>query len=247
MIRYGLIGFPLTHSFSKRYFTDRFEREGLTDQFRYEVFEIESANQMLSLFQQDPQLKGLNVTIPHKLAVIPLLDGLDTSAERVGAVNVIQRTSDDRLIGHNSDFYGFQKSLHQAQQDRMLTKALILGYGGAAKAIEVALEEDNVEVYRVSRQAGADRISYEEANALLPEVDLVVNCTPLGTYPHIETYPPIDYSKLSAKHLLFDLVYNPTETEFLKRGKAQGAAIQNGYDMLVFQAERSWEIWQNTL
>lgn len=245
MIRYGLIGYPLTHSFSKRYFTTRFEELGISDQFQYEIYEIESPDQMRTLFQQDPDLRGLNVTIPHKLGVMPLLDDLDESAKRVGAVNVIKRTDQDQLIGFNSDWYGFQTSLRQASQGKALSKALILGYGGAAKAIEVALEDEGIHVYRVSRQDGADRISYDQANVLLPEIQLIVNCTPLGTYPNVTTYPPIDYSKLNSQHLLFDLVYNPEETEFLKRGKAQGATIQNGYDMLVYQAERSWDIWQN--
>lgn len=247
MRRYGLIGFPLTHSFSKRFFTEKFEAEGLSDQFSYDVYEIESVDQMPMLFNQDPSLQGLNVTIPHKVAILPLLNDLDHSAERVGAVNVVKRTSDNQLIGFNSDYFGFQKSLQQALGDKKPSQAMILGYGGAAKAIEAVLEDEGIEVLRVSRQEGSDRMSYEKANQSIQQTELIINCTPLGTYPNIEAYPPIDYSLIGANHLLFDLVYNPAMTQFLARGQAQGAAIQNGYDMLVYQAERSWDIWQSNL
>lgn len=245
MIQFGLIGYPLTHSFSKRYFTERFENEGLQDQYAYDVYEIESAEKMRDLFQTNAALQGLNVTIPHKQAVLPLLDGLDISAERVGAVNVIKRTKDNQLIGYNSDYYGFDKSLREVQGDRNLKRALILGYGGAAKAIEAVLEDAGVEVIRVSRQAGEGRLTYAEANGHLTSTDLIVNCTPLGTYPAIDTYPPLDYSQIGPRHIVFDLVYNPAETQFIKFGLAQGATVQNGYAMLVYQAERSWEIWQS--
>lgn len=247
MKRFGLIGYPLTHSFSKRYFTERFEQAGWQDRYAYDLYEIKTAEEMPRLFQQDPDLVGLNVTIPHKVAVLPFLDQLDASAERVGAVNVIKRLEDHRLVGYNSDYYGFQKSLQEALAGRSLQRALILGYGGAAKAIEAVLEDAGVEVLRVSRQAAPNRITYEESSAYLPSSDLIVNCTPLGTYPNVDTYPPIDYALLGKQHLLFDLVYNPPQTQFLKLGQAQGAATQNGHAMLVYQAERSWEIWQSNL
>ncbi|UBM58119.1 shikimate dehydrogenase [Marinilongibacter aquaticus] len=245
---YGLIGFPLTHSFSKKFFTEKFEKEGTSDQFKYELFEMENPKNFPDLFEKNPDLKGINITIPHKQNVFDYLDGLDQSAKLVGAVNVVKRLENDKLIGFNSDFYGFQRSLKESMGLEKIKdlKALVLGgKGGAAKAIVAALEDLGVSVQLVSRKAQDGLIDYAESRNLLPTHHLIVNCTPLGTYPKTEACPDIDYTLLTPNHFLFDLVYNPAETLFMKKGLEKGAQVKNGYDMLVYQAEKSWEIWQN--
>ncbi|WP_341228262.1 shikimate dehydrogenase [uncultured Arcticibacterium sp.] len=244
---FGLIGFPLTHSFSKKYFTDKFKELGISDKFEYDLFEIEKATEFPSLFEANPNLKGINITIPHKQSVFQYLDALDKSAEKVGAVNVVKKTDDGKFIGYNSDYYGFQRSLLEflgtGYQVENL-KALILGYGGAARAVVAALEDLGVAVQLVSRKSSDKAIDYAESKNYLESHKLIVNCSPLGTYPKTDQCPDIDYNQLNSSHFLFDLVYNPAETLFLKKGKDNGAQIKNGYDMLVYQAEKSWEIWQ---
>lgn len=244
MKRFGLIGFPLSHSFSKKYFTEFFEKEGLAITHSYDLFELEDGHSFPELFQSYPDLVGLNVTIPHKKVVMQHLQDLDHSAKRVGAVNVIKFTSKG-LIGYNSDYYGFKKSLLEFLGTRTVSNAMILGYGGAALAVQAVLEDLGIFVSIVSRREEDNFISYEEANTLLPLHHLVINCTPLGTYPNVDAAPNLDYTVLTDKHLLFDLVYNPAVSLFLKNGKKQGAGIQNGYNMLVYQAEKSWEIWNS--
>ncbi len=245
---FGLIGFPLTHSFSKKYFTEKFKDLGLSETHEYELFEMEDSTHFLQLFKENPDLDGVNITIPHKQNVFDYLDDLDYSAKNVGAVNVVKKEG-NRLIGYNSDFYGFQRSLTEFVGTSRLSeikKALILGNGGAAKAILAALRDLDIEVQLVSRKKSDLAVDYKESDDLIDSHQLIINCTPLGTYPKEDTFPPINYSKLNSNHFLFDLVYNPSETLFLSKGKEQGASIKNGYDMLVYQAEKSWEIWNET-
>jgi shikimate dehydrogenase len=243
---FGLIGFPLTHSFSKKYFSEKFLREGISDA-SYELFEMEAAAGFPALFAEYPNLGGINVTIPHKKAVIPLLNKLDQSASRVGAVNVIRKERDGQLTGFNSDYIGFLRSLQSWAGDAIVgAKALVLGTGGAASAIKVALEDLKIEFVQVSRSAGNGVITYGDLKnepAIIEQRRLIINTTPLGTYPDIGKCPEIDYERIGSGHLLYDLVYNPAETLFMKKGQEHGAKVKNGYDMLVLQAERAWEIW----
>ncbi|MEQ9101244.1 MAG: shikimate dehydrogenase [Imperialibacter sp.] len=243
---FGLIGFPLTHSFSKKYFTRKFLEEGINDT-SYELFEMEAAAGFPSLFKENADLVGINVTIPHKKAVIPLLTRLDQSASRVGAVNVIRKEPDGSLTGFNSDYIGFLRSLQNWAGDEIVgAKALVLGTGGAASAVKVALEDLKIEFLQVSRSAGNGVITYEglkKEPGIIEQRRLIINTTPLGTYPDIGKCPDIGFDQIGAGHLLYDLVYNPAETLFMKKGLQNGAKVKNGYDMLVLQAERAWEIW----
>ncbi len=242
---YGLIGFPLTHSFSKRYFTEKFEKEHIANH-KYELFEIEQAQQLIGVLQANPELCGLNVTIPHKQAVMPLLDSLDSSAQNVGAVNVIKKMENGRLIGFNSDYYGFMESLKRFVPAEKLksSKALILGTGGAAKATEAALRDLGISYKYVSRKAEEGILSYEQITPeILKEYTLIINSTPLGMYPKVDVCPTLPYEALTSGHYLFDLVYNPEETLFMQKGKEQGAQTKNGLEMLHLQAEKAWEIW----
>ncbi|OZI07079.1 shikimate dehydrogenase [Siphonobacter sp. BAB-5385] len=243
---YALIGFPLGHSFSKRYFTEKFQREGLAETHVYELFELPEANELPALVAQWPELKGLNVTIPHKKAVLPFLTELDPLAERIGAVNVIKVQSDGTLKGYNSDYWGFRWSLERWEPFQQLQpkKALILGDGGATKAVRIALEDLGITYKTVSRKESDAFLNYSDLNAdVLAEYSLLINATPLGTYPNVDACPDLPYASLTEQNLLYDLVYNPEETLFMKRGAEHGAATHNGYRMLELQAEKSWEIW----
>lgn len=239
---YGLIGFPLTHSFSKKYFTGKFERENIADS-NYELFEIKEASQVLEVIKNNPALKGLNVTIPHKETVIPFLDEIDPAAKAIGAVNVI-KINNGKLKGYNSDYYGFKQSLEDLIQGTTGLKALILGTGGAAKAVKAALEALNIPYVFVSRKKEAGNFTYEEIDAkILSEYLLIINTSPLGMYPKTDTFPDLPYQCITSGHFLFDLVYNPEETAFMKKGAEKGAKTRNGLDMLHLQAEKAWEIW----
>lgn len=245
---FGLVGYPLSHSFSKKYFSEKFAREGLTD-CRYELFELSNPAHFPALWAEHPDLVGLNVTIPHKQAFFQYLGSLDESAEKVGAVNVVRRQPDGSLRGFNSDLYGFRKSLEDwaAFRRNRPTGALILGYGGAAKAVEAALRDLGISHNIVSRDAAKGDLTYAGLSTeVLESHTLLVNTTPLGTYPNVGAYPPVPYDHLTDRHLLYDLVYNPAETRFLKFGAERGAATHNGYRMLELQAERSWEIWNSS-
>lgn len=247
MTRYGLIGFPLTHSFSQRYFNEKFIREGITDS-QYDLFELADVT-MLPALLQTPDLRGLNVTIPHKQAVLPYLDRLDASARNVGAVNVIRIERDSSRTGFNSDYYGFRQSLLDwltllgRTTDGL--RALVLGTGGASKAVTAALSDLMIPYQSVSRGKTANTLTYDELPGLLREYQLLINCSPVGTYPHVDQAPALPYDQLTNRHLLYDLVYNPAETLFLKRGHERGAATHNGRQMLELQAEKAWEIWQD--
>jgi shikimate dehydrogenase len=245
MKRYGLIGFPLGHSFSKKYFTERFERAGISHDHVYELYEIENISGLDAILSQTEGLVGLNVTIPHKLNVLPYLTEIDQAAERIGAVNVLKVLDGKKLKGFNSDYYGFRRSLEEFTAGKLPSSALVLGNGGAAKAILVALEDLGIPYRLVSRQSGEGKITYAEANRILEESPLIINCTPLGTYPKTEEAPALDYSKINAGHYLYDLVYNPEITRFMQEGLSRGAKAINGYKMLVYQAEKSWEIWND--
>lgn len=240
MDRYGIIGFPLGHSFSRAFFTEKFHKEHIDAE--YVNFEIPSAHLLPEIVRSNPHLRGLNVTLPYKEAVIPMLDSMSDEAREIGAVNVIQ-VREGRLKGFNSDIIGFMGSL------RPLLKpwhqhALVLGTGGASCAIRVGLERLGLDWTYVSRTAAEGRLTY---SALTPEVmehyQVIVNCSPVGMFPKVDACPDIPYHLLSSRHLLYDLVYNPEETLFLKRGAQQGATIKNGLEMLHLQALASWEFW----
>ena len=245
---YGLIGFPLTHSFSKRYFTDKFVREKIKES-SYELFEMSSLDGLPALLKKKTELRGLNVTIPFKKDVIPYLDDLDdASAERIGAVNTIKIYADGSTKGFNTDYYGFRQSLEEWLDKRgekcSNFKALVLGNGGAAKAVLVALQDLHMEYILVSRQKSDDSIPYESITEdIMSSHLLIINTTPLGMFPKTDECPAIPYDLLTKKHYLYDLVYNPAETLFLKKGIEKGAVIQNGLKMLELQAEKAWEIW----
>lgn len=244
---FGLIGYPLSHSFSKKYFSEKFEREKIGNA-RYELFELEHIEAFPELVAGQPGLSGLNVTIPHKQKIIPYLDELDASARKVGAVNVIH-FQEGRLIGYNSDYFGFYHSLlNWLPADRSRFSALVLGTGGASRAVCAALEDLEIPYSLVSRQAGANSLSYAQVQAqadILQSPRLIINTTPLGMAPKTDAAPPIVYDKLSPEHFLYDLVYNPEETRFMQLGKAQGASVKNGLEMLHMQAEKAWEIWNS--
>lgn len=240
---FGLIGYPLSHSFSKRYFTEKFQKENIEDA-HFENFEIPAIQDFPSIIKNNPAIRGLNVTIPYKQEVIPFLTRLDKSAEFVGAVNVIKPLPTGELVGFNSDYYGFMESLKRfLPAGYSGLKALILGTGGAAKAVEGALKTLGISYRYVSRQGKDGALTYEEVDKVIADHKVIINTTPLGMYPKIENCPEIPYEKLSPNHYLFDLVYNPEVTLFMKKGLEKGAKAKNGLEMLYLQAEKAWEIW----
>ena len=242
-ILYGLIGYPLSHSFSKKYFTEKFAREGL-HHCRYELFPLADVGELPGLLQQYPELAGLNVTIPHKQSVMALLDELDEEAAAVGAVNVI-RIRDGRLKGYNSDIYGFEQSLLSfIGSERPAT--LVLGSGGASKAVVHVLKKLGIPFQIVSRAStGFPFLHYEQVDAaVLAAHPLVVNTTPLGMAPATDGCPPLPYECFGPEHFAYDLVYNPEQTLFLQKAAHRGARICNGLEMLYLQAERAWEIFK---
>lgn len=243
MKQYGLIGYPLSHSFSKKYFSEKFSKENIIDS-QYELYEVEKVDQLNEVLEKvGSNLKGLNVTIPHKQSVIPLLDEMDPAAKRIGAVNVI-KINNGILKGYNSDYFGFKKSLEELLKGDINLTALVLGTGGASKAVVTALEDLNISYQYVSRTSGKNIMAYDEINnSTISNNRLIINCTPLGMHPNINNCPSIPYKTISNKHYLFDLVYNPEETLFMKKGLENKAQVKNGLDMLIYQAEKAWEIW----
>ncbi len=243
---YGLIGFPLGHSFSKSYFNQKFESEGIDAE--YINFEIPDVNILMEIISETPNLCGLNVTIPYKEKVIPLLDSLDEDAEKIGAVNVIKiiRSRNGlKLKGYNSDVIGFCDSIKEFITPTR-NSALVLGTGGAAKAICYGLEKLGVSTQLVSRHKSAKTLTYEElTKADIQSHKIIVNTTPLGMYPKVETCPDIPYRFLTKEHVCYDLLYNPDETLFMKKATQQGAIAKNGLEMLLLQAFVSYEIWNN--
>ena len=243
MSKFGLIGKNIDYSFSKSYFAEKFKIENLDH--TYENFDISSISEFNSIILQNLDLKGLNITIPYKEEVIPFLDEMDETAQNIGAVNTVKVLPENRLKGFNTDHWGFQKALEKFDPLRRKT-ALILGTGGASKSIAYALLEMNFEIKFVSRKASKEVLSYSQlSQKVIEHHHLIVNCTPLGTFPNIKDCPSIPYQFIGSSHFLFDLIYNPSETEFLRRGKAKGAKTSNGLTMLEFQAQKAWEIWNS--
>lgn len=247
MRKFGLIGFPLGHSFSKGYFKEKFGKERITD-CSYDNYPLETIDMLPGLLDKERELEGLNVTIPYKQQVISFLHSIDTEAKSIGAVNCLKitRTNDKfiHLKGFNTDCYGFEVPLKKALK-KYHTKALILGTGGASKAVVHVLGKLGIEYRYVSRRPVNDQIwSYEQLNdELISEHKIIINTSPLGMYPDVDTYPAIPYSGITSRHLLYDLVYNPELTLFLKFGKEKKATTINGLPMLYLQAQKSWEIW----
>ena len=240
--KFGLIGRNISYSFSKKYFAEKFSQD-LFDDCTYENFDIPSIEEFPTILKNNPDLKGLNVTIPYKESIIPYMDTLSEKAFKIGAVNVIRFTKKGNLKGYNSDWFGFKKSLEPLLQSHH-KKALILGTGGAAKAVAYALEQLGIFYTYVSRDASENTIDYSRINATtFDNYQIIINCTPLGTSPNIREFPPIPYTFFTEKHIAFDLIYNPEETQFLKKAKKKGAVIKNGKEMLIFQAEKAWKIW----
>lgn len=240
--KFGLIGRDISYSFSKKYFTEKFSKD-LFDDCTYENFDIPNIEEFPNILKNNPDLKGLNVTIPYKEAIIPYLDTLSDKAFKIGAVNVIRFTKKGNLKGYNSDWYGFKKTLEPLLKPHH-KKALILGTGGAAKAVAFALEQMGIFYTFVSREATENTIDYSLINATtFDNYQIIINCTPLGTSPNTKEFPPIPYAFFTEKHIAYDLIYNPEETQFLKKAKKKGAVIKNGKEMLIFQAEKAWKIW----
>ena len=240
--RFGLVGRNINYSFSKRYFTDKFNSENF-EGCTYENFDIQEIDGFTEIIKNTSDLKGLNVTIPYKEAVIPFLNKLSKKAALIGAVNTIKITKKGKLKGHNTDYYGFKKSLEPLLKSHH-KKALILGTGGASKGVAFALDELDIPYTFVSREAKENAIDYNRINATtFDNFQIIINSTPVGTSPNTEAYPLIPYEYFTKNHIAFDLIYNPAETQFLKKAKEQGAQIKNGLDMLIFQAEKAWDIW----
>ena len=243
---YGLLGYPLGHSFSRNFFNNKFEAEDIDAE--YLNFEIPDINMIHEVISEHYNLKGLNVTIPYKEQVIPFLDELDEDAANIGAVNVIKiirENGDFKLKGYNSDVIGFCDSIAPLLKPHM-KKALILGTGGAAKAVFYGLKKLGIESQYVSRKKSDLAIAYTELNEdILNEYHIIVNTTPLGMYPNMDESPDIPYELLNEKHLCYDLLYNPDETLFMKNAKAQGATTKNGLEMLLLQAFAGYEIWNS--
>jgi shikimate dehydrogenase len=261
MKHYGLIGFPLSHSFSKKYFTEKFEKEHITDS-EYELYPLEHIKDLQDLLDAHPDLCGLNVTVPHKINVIKYLDWVEENARQAGAVNCIRiraespvlaafsgeigvQGHDFRLEGFNTDLYGFEMSLRPLLADEEYD-ALVLGDGGAAQAVKCVLDNLGISYKVVTRQAHGDNILFSDLKPHhIAQHKLIINTTPLGTSPKVHECPPIPYEAITDEHILYDLVYNPEKTLFLQKGEEKGAKIKNGYEMLILQAEKSWEIWNS--
>ncbi|MBN8835875.1 MAG: shikimate dehydrogenase [Sphingobacteriia bacterium] len=239
---YGLIGYPLTHSFSKKYFEEKFARENITNVV-FENFSIEYISMLSEIIQKNISvLQGLAVTIPYKKRVIDFLDEADDVVKQINACNCIV-FKEGRLKGYNTDVIGFEKSFVELLQPHH-KKALILGTGGAAAAVAFVMRELSIEYKFVSRSKGENTVSYNDVDEeMMQAYPVIINTTPLGTTPNVQECPPIFYEALTGNHYLFDLIYNPLQTKFLYLGKKQGAVTKNGYDMLAFQAEENWKIW----
>lgn len=243
MNTYGLIGYPLGHSFSRKFFTEKFEEENIDAQ--YLNFEIPSIEEFPKVIETHPELRGLNVTIPYKQQVMQYLDDISPEAKAIGAVNVV-RVEKGCLTGYNSDVIGFVDSIRPLLKPHH-KKALILGTGGASKAVHYGLTKKlGLETFFVSRTAHPGVITYEDLTAdVLKEYEVIVNCSPVGMFPHVDECPALPYENMSDHHLLYDLVYNPEETLFMKKGAEQGATVKNGLAMLHLQALASWKFWTN--
>ena len=247
MRRFGLIGYPLSHSFSPAFFSEKFNKEGISDCL-YEAFPIKSVEELTLLIANNPDLEGLNVTIPYKKEILTFLHQSTEAVKQTGACNCI-KIRNQLLTGHNTDVTGFEKSLLSDLRPTH-TKALILGTGGAAAAVEFVLKRLNIDFLFVSRksQTGQKILTYKEISSkIIDEYKLIINTTPLGMYPDVNNCPGILYENLTKEHYLYDLIYNPAQTLFLKKGAEKGAVTKNGSDMLIIQAEESWKIWNENV
>ena len=239
---FGLIGKDISYSFSKKFFTQKFINEGLNN-CSYENYDISSISKLLEVIN-DTKIKGLNVTIPYKESVIELLNHIDPIAKKIGAVNTIKIDKQNKLLGYNTDYIGFKQSLESNISNQK--RALILGTGGASKAIVYALKTLNIKTLLVSRKNKGECITYEDvSNQIIKDHTIIINCTPLGTYPNIEECPKIPYEYITDRHLCYDLIYNPIKTKFLILSEKKGASIINGNEMLENQAMESWKIWNS--
>jgi len=243
---FGIIGYPLAHSFSQKYFTDKFQNENIS-YTSFTTFPIENVVSIKDILQENPNLKGFAITIPHKKSILDYLDDSTEEVKAMGACNCVQ-IKDGKLKGYNTDVLGFELSFKPLLQPHH-TQALILGSGGAAAAVKFILTKLGITFLTVSRYNANNEegvITYNDLNeSIMQQYSVIINTTPLGTFPKVEEAAPIPYESITAKHYLFDLVYNPAETTFLQLGKEQGATIKNGYDMLILQAEANWEIWNS--
>lgn len=246
MIKLGLIGFPLGHSFSKNYYLSKFEKENISG-IDYDLYAIENIDQLFLLLS-DTRFKGFNVTIPHKQTVMELLDELSEEAKEIGAVNCITVHRIDNKVslrGYNTDAFGFEKSLRPLLNETH-NRALILGNGGAAKAVIYTFDKLGIPYTVVSRSSSKGDLTYDKLDQkIITSHPIIVNCSPVGTFPNVDQCPDIPYEHLTNAHLLYDLIYNPEETLFLKKGKTKKAITKNGYEMLVLQAEKNWQIWSD--
>lgn len=246
MDKYGLIGYPLGHSFSRDFFNEKFRNEGIDAE--YVNFEIPDISRFPEILTENPDLRGLNVTIPYKEKIISYMDALSEEARQIGAVNVVrvsERKGQTYLKGFNSDVIGFTRSIEPLLEPKH-KKALILGTGGASKAIRYGLEQLGLEYRLVSRTPREGVWSYNQLTPeTMQEYTVIVNCTPVGMYPHPDACPPLPYEAIGHDHLLYDLVYNPEETLFLRKGRGQGAITKNGLEMLLLQAYAGWEFWHS--
>lgn len=243
MDTYGLLGYPLGHSFSRRFFEEKFKKENINAQFNN--FEIDSIDKFTKILKSNPTLKGLSVTIPYKETIIPFIDELSEEAKIINAVNSIQISRKGNIIrtkGYNTDAYGFKLSLLDFIKGNK-SDAIILGTGGASKAIEYTLNNLNIKYKIASRAPQENQIAYSSINEIINTHKIIINTTPLGMFPNIETYPLIPYEELDKSYYLYDLTYNPELTTFMKKGLENGANVKNGLEMLHLQAEKSWEIW----
>lgn len=242
---YGIVGNPLIQSFSPSFFNDKFEKEKINAE--YLKFEIPEISLFPDIIKSTPELKGLNITIPYKEKIIPFLDELDPQAKEIGAINVVKVTNIDgkkQLIGYNSDIIGFQNSISPLLNKSIHQRALILGTGGASKAVAKGLDNLDIKYTFVSRNPNKNQFSYQELDKdILDRYTIIVNASPIGTFPNVDEAPNIPYQYIGDDHILYDLVYNPAETKFLKQGKERGAVIKNGAEMLKLQALAAWEIW----
>ena len=245
MDKYGLIGYPLGHSFSISYFNQRFADEGIDA--KYMNFEIPTIDELPEVIAKNPELRGLNVTIPYKEKVIPFLDSISPEARAIGAVNVIRVTHEGKktiMKGFNSDVIGFTQSIESMLDKKWHQKALILGTGGTSKAINFGLKSLGLETVFVSRYERPDTIQYKQITPeVVQEYNVIVNCTPLGMYPHSEECPELPYEAMNNHTILYDLIYNPDQTLFMRKGLEHGADVKNGLEMLLLQAFASWEFW----
>lgn len=240
---YGLIGRDIDYSFSKDYFNEKFKRDKIINSC-YKNFDLKEINQFKNLIEQN-DIIGLNVTIPYKKSIIKFLDKIDETAKKINAVNTLIFDKKKGIVGYNTDYYGFKKSLIETLKKKP-ENAFILGSGGASSAVEYVLNEIKIPYKVVSRNPVSNQIHYKELSKnLIKNHTLIINTTPLGTYPNISKYPNIPYTLLNKTNYLFDLIYNPSTTKFLELGLKNGAKIQNGYKMLIYQAEKSWELWNN--